>query len=401
MLIKLAVKNVWRNKRRTLFTELAIVFGVIIIVFTGSFLKGMGRDWALDLINTTTGAFQVEHRDFLEKSKSEPMEVSLSNADAVIREIESIPGILSASGQLKISGMISTGAKATTFNGMGIDILKHSKTLHRAENLIISGRTIGDDPYEIVIGQLLAEVLGVAVGDQLTLVVKNYHGMYDLMYAKLVGIKHGNHFPSATYVEMHLSQAQRLLRMKDKVSQVLVRADDFDSILRYKEIAGTKLAKFDVPFIIRDYTELIEMYNTIRPAFRVTGIVVSVVLFIIVGGGIATAMFMAVRERKKEIGTILAIGMEPTQIRNLFITEGIAIGLIGVIIGTAAAGFVVFAIDLGGGIRFSKTMVTTPLIDWLTVSYVIVMSIIVSIVASWSPASLSSKLDPITALMEN
>ena len=401
MLIKLAFKNVWRNKRRTLFTELAIVFGVLIIVFTGSFLKGMGQDWALDLINTTTGAFQVEHKDFLEKSKSEPMEVSLSNSDTIIREIESIPGIISASGQLKISGMISTGTKATTFNGMGIDIEKHSKTLYKAENLIISGRAIGADPSEIVIGQLLAEVLGAQIGDQLTLVVKNYNGMYDMMYAKLVGIKHGNHFPSATYVEMHLSQAQNLLRMKNKVSQVLVRADKFANILSYKEIAQSKLGKLAVPFVVRDYTELIEMYNTIRPAFRVTGIVVSIVLFIIVGGGIASAMFMAVRERKKEIGTILAIGMERSQIRNLFIMEGVATGLIGVIIGTCAAFAVITILELSGGIRFSKTMATTPIIDWLTVSYAVVMSIIVSIIASWSPASLSSKLDPVTALTEN
>ena len=157
------------------------------------------------------------------------------------------------------------------------------------------------------------------------------------MYGKVVGVKSGSHFPAATYLEMNLSRAQRFLRLPNRVSQVLVKTTDFDRSQQCAKTAASVLQNGGYPVIVRDYAELIPMYVTVGSVFKLIGAMVSLVLLVIIGLGIANAMFMAVRERRQEIGTLLAIGMEPFQMRRLFVLEGLLIGSLGAVIGLLLA----------------------------------------------------------------
>lgn len=399
MFLKIAFKNLWRNKRRTLFTEVAIVFGVVVIVFTGAFLRGMFRNWVLMQADATLGSFQIEHRDYREKGTLDPLRVTLENSQALIEEVEQVPGIVSAYGELRMTGIVSNGSKSSTFDGKGVDKEGQRRTLTAANDLIQEGRPLGDGLNEVVLGQFLAEKLNLKVGDQVAIVVQTLKGGIDMMYADVVGIKNGNHFPSATYLEMHLEQAQKFMRMPDRVSHILVKADEFDRFLEYAGTVATKLQNADYPIVVRDHTELIEMYVTVGSVFTLVAYVVSLILFVIVGGGIANAMFMAVRERKKEIGTLMAIGMEPSQVRWLFILEGVMVGLVGAIAGAILSMWITHFIVTHGGIPLPIGPIY-PQMDWIIVGIVFIMSFLVSTVASWFPASASAKLNPVEALME-
>ncbi len=405
MFLRIAFNNLWRNKRRTLFTELAIVFGIVVIIFTGAFLKGMFRGWVLMQSEASLGSFQVEHRDYREQNILDPLGVSLENAESIIQSVEEVPGVIAAFGELKITGIVGTGSKSATFSGKGVDKEGQRRTLTTAKDLIRDGRGLGDDPSEIVLGQFLAEMLEVEVGEQVAIVVQTLKGGIDMMYGTVVGVKNGNHFPSASYLEMSLERAQKFLRMPDRVSHILVRGDDFYQFLDYAGTVETTLQQAGLPVIVRDHTELIQQYATSGGAFTLIAVVVSLILFIIVGGGIANAMFMAVRERKKEIGTLLAIGMEPSQTRRLFILEGILVGLLGAIIGVVLVLGAIQLIVTHGGIplyfeAIDETSYIFPEIDWFVVSMAFIMSFAVSTIASWFPASASAKLNPVEALTE-
>ena len=136
------------------------MFGVTIIVFSGAFLNGMFRNWATMQIEASKGAFQIEHRDYYEKKKLDPLKVVLRNSSNLIKDIETVPGV-SAFGELEISGLISNGNKSTTFMGKGVDIQGQSKTLRGSKNLIKTGHPLSSDLNEIVLGQFLAEKLSV------------------------------------------------------------------------------------------------------------------------------------------------------------------------------------------------------------------------------------------------
>lgn len=401
MIIHLAYKNLWRNKRRTFYTELAIVFSIVIIVFTGAFLKGMFKEWALYQINGLLGSFQIEHKDFRSKSNLAPMEVMLTDANELIRQVESIPGIISACGELKIAGFISNGKKSTLFDGKGVDVEQQEKTLPGKDNLIKEGKPLkaNGDITDVVIGQLLAERLDLHIDDTVTLAVRTYQGVLDVMYGRVAGIKNGNHFPSTTYVEMHLSQAQKLLRLKNGVSQILVRTRDFYKIPSYIQSVENKV-KGRFPVVIRSHSELIDMYATVGGAFKLIAFVLGVVLLLITGIGIGNAMFMSVNERRKEIGTFMATGMDAFYVRMLFLSEGVLTGFTGVIAGIVGAFILIAIINSFGGIPFSHTIVIKPLIDWTNVLYAVFMSLIISLLASWIPASASARLNPIDILSE-
>lgn len=402
MIVRLSFKNLWRNKRRTFYTELAIVFSIVIIVFTGAFLKGMFKEWALYQINGLLGAFQVEHKDFRTKSNIDPMGVVLHDADALLREIESVPGVMAVSGEIKISGFISNGRKSTLFDGKGVDIANQERTLPGKDALIKDGRPLKTDDAltDIVIGQLLAQRLDVHAGDRVTLAVRTYSGVLDLMHGRVVGIKNGNHFPSTTYVEIHLEQARKLMRLENGVTQILVRTRGFYEIPSIIRAAQDKLnGRF--PVIIRSHSELIEMYATVGSAFKLIAFVTGLVLLLITGIGIGNAMFMSVNERRHEIGTFMAIGMERSQIRMLFLSEGILAGLTGAAFGIALAVIIVMIINGSGGIPFSHTIVIKPLMDGVNIAYSVLMSVIISVLASWIPATASANLNPVDILAES
>lgn len=411
MLFNLAYKNLWRNRRRTLLTEISILFGVLVIIGSGNFINGMQRDWAQFEINSNTGAFQIEHRDYQDMRKSEPLQVTLENGTALVGKISKIPGVRAAYGKLNFSGMVSSGLKSTFFDGQAVDVAGQRQTLTQQRDLIVAGKPLVDGTGGVVLGADLASMLGIKIGDPVTIVVQTLHGGLNLTYGTLVGIKNGRHFPSSTYLEMPLDDAQKLLRVHDRVSQVVVGVEDFDGIpalmqrveaeLRNEQSLGQAM------FTLRGYPALIPIYSRAIPSFKLISIVVGLVLFILVGGGIGNVMAMTVMERKREIGTLRAIGMEKDQVRRLFLAEGFIIGGIGATVGLLVANGLTLLIAAHGGIPLppppgtSQALSIIPQMDAMTSVLGVTMPILVSVLAAWWPASASANLNPVEALMES
>ncbi|MBI3480030.1 MAG: ABC transporter permease [Nitrosomonadales bacterium] len=406
MLFILAYKNLWRNLRRTVLAEISIVFGVLVIIGSGNFINGMQRDWAKFEINSSTGAFQVEHRDYQAMGKSEPLKATLENSAALVEQISRIPGVRAAYGKLNFSGMVSSGVKSTFFDGRAVDVARQRQTLSQQQDLIVAGKPLGDSAGGVILGADLANMLGLKIGDPVTIVVQTLHGGLNLTYATLVGTKNGRHFPSTIYLEMPLDDAQKLLRVHDRVSQVVVGAEDFDSIPGLMKRVEAELRSEQAPYVMRGYQVLIPIYPQAIPSFKFISISVGIVLFILVGGGIGNVMAMAVLERKKEIGTLRALGMEKNQVRRLFLTEGFMIGVIGSLSGLLLTSALTYFIATHGGIHLpppagtSQILIIIPQMNLATSVLGVAMPLLVSVLGAWWPASASANLNPIEALTE-
>lgn len=410
MFFKLAFSNVWRNKRRTLFTEVTIIFGILVIVFVTSFTNGMSRGWATDMIEIYSGAMNIEHRDYEKEHKFRPMETTLTDSSKLIKAVESYSGVTAAFGSLQVEGMISNGSKSSMFFGRGIDVEGKYRTLPRANENLGKGRDIKPGTREVVIGPKLAENLEVKVGDPLMVLVKTMKGGLNMTEVVIVGLLDASQglpdIVSARYIEMDLVAAQNLLRMPDRVSQIVVGYENFDKIKTTAPLIQKEMNKISqTPLIVKDYEALIPGFG-ITNFFNITGIVIGTILFIIVGAGIANAMFMSVMERRREIGTMKAIGTEQGQIKLLFLLEGIVIGLIGTVAGLLLSVSFVWFVNWLGGVPLppppgtSESVTVPTIINWNTCLYSVILTLVVSTIAAWVPAAISSKLDPVVTLRE-
>ena len=406
MLLQLAYKNIWRNRRRTLLTQISILFGVLVIIGSGNFINGMQRDWAKFEINANTGAFQIEHRDYQDLGKSEALKVTLENGAELVGRIEKMPGVRAAFGKLNFTGMVSSGRKSTFFDGQAVDVARQRQTLTRQEDLIVAGKPLDAAPGGIILGADLADTLDIKIGDPVTVVVRTFHGGLNLTYGTLVATKNGRHFPSSTYLEMRLDGAQKLLRVHDRVSQVVVGAENFDAIPALMRQVDTALRNEKTGYAVRGYAELIPIYAQAIASFKVITTVVGFVLFILGGGGIGNVMAMAVMERKREIGTLRALGMEKSQVRRLFLEEGFLIGGTGALAGLILTSVLTWVIATHGGIHLppppgtSQDLTIIPQMDPLMSAFGFIMPVLVGILAAWWPAARSANLSPVEALTE-
>ncbi|MBU2512342.1 FtsX-like permease family protein [bacterium] len=408
MFFQIAFKNILRNKRRTLLAEVSIIFGIVVIVFTGALTNGMSWGWATSQIAEKVGAMQIEHRDYEKEHLFKPLETTLTGSSQLIEEIKEYPGVTAAFGTLELDGMISNGSKATTFFGKGIQVSAMKETLPKMERSISKGRPLGESQEEILLGPKLAEDLELELGDTVMVLVQTMKGGLNMSEMIFVGTQRGgdSDYESAHYVEMHLSAAQRLMRMPERVSQIVIGFENFETIKenadRLQELLNTNNS---VPLRVKDYTETIPGWE-FNGFISLIGIVVGIVLFIVVGSGIANTMFMSVMERRKEIGTIKAIGAEQKHIKRLFILEGFIISLVGAIAGFILAVFIVIAVDKMGGVSFppppgSSIPITVPTkLDNGISIFAIALSLVVGILASYLPAGISARLDPVVTLRE-
>jgi len=403
---ELAYKNLWRNKRRTILAEISITLGVVVIICTGNFLNGMQRGWAMQEIDSNTGAFQVEHSDYKEKGKAEPLKTTLENSAALIDEISVAPGVSGAFGKLNFTGMVSSGLKSTFFEGVAVDVTRLKNTLTRQEDMITSGKPLDETPGGVVLGADLADSLGIKIGDPVTIVVQTFHGGLNLTYGTLAGVKNGRHFPSSTYLEMRLDEAQKLLRASGRVSRIVVGVNDFDKIPDVIGRVTSALSNKSIPFTTRAYPELIQMYATAKASFNFISRIVGLVLLILVGGGVGNVMAMAVMERRSEIGAMRAMGMERWQVKRLFLAEGFIIGGAGSLAGFVVATTWTFIMAAHGGLPLppppgtSQALAIVPVVDPMISAYGVVMPLIVALIASWWPASESAEISPVQAITE-
>lgn len=410
MFLRIAVSNLWRNKRRTVITELSIIFGIIVIVFTGSLTKGLSRGWAISAIESFTGSMQVEHKDYEKQRKFKPLETTLPGGKELLGKIEAFPQVSAAFGQLNITGFISNGSKSTTFFGRGVEVQIMKKALPRMHTRIKDGRPLGDNPNEVVLGYRLAEDLDLKLGDSVMLLVRTQKGGLNMVEMILVGTEAyagQNDYVASHSVEMSLQASQRLMRMPDRISQAVVAFEDFFKVPENTvKLQDTLNRTSKTPLIVKDYTKLIPGYE-VNEFFNLIGVVVGFVLFIIVGSGIANSMFMAVMERRKEIGTMKAIGAEQSTIRGLFLLEGAVIAVLGALLGLVLSIIVVVTAQKLGGVPIppapgSSTgpVLIKPILNYGSCIYALVLALVVAIIASYLPASISSRLDPVETLRE-
>jgi len=408
-ILKIAARNLLRYRRRTILTTLLITLGVVSMLLfvstTGSFKNMMVGQ----ITDSMLGHFQIHKKGYVSSIDSLPltMNMKLQMLNKVEELFAQRKDIEAWSPRVKFGVMFSNFAETTSMRVNGVDPERETATSPELMKRLISGDGgLLVERGKILIPELIARGLKVKTGDAVVLVATNKDGSVNGINFIVRGVLEGLSGPGGRDGYMHIEDAKELLRMDElEVSEIAVRLKNpqtLDKILMdLKKTLGILINQQGKPvFEIHSWDQLSPFANIARMIDLMT-LFIKIMLVSIVLISVMNVMVMAVYERIREIGTIAAMGTQPATILQLFIAEGLLLGLLGAAIGTGLSLLVILGLqeaEITFAFGRQIGLVLYPVIELKDVVMASAMVIVVAVLASLQPAWKASRMDPIDAL---
>ena len=397
----LAHRNLWRNHRRTIIMVAAVSIGVWAMIFMTALMRGMVNDMVRDGIRSLPGQIQVHNPDFRDDPSVNNL---LAPTDAEIYGAFSTTEIESWASRVKVPAVISSERESRGVTLFGVDP-GQEKSINAIGNDIVEGRGLESiDDSGVVIGRKLAEKLETKVGKRIVLMSQDPQNEIADRGYRVVGLfKAQLSSYEETLVFAGKSTVQKMLRIDDHVSEVAVTGDDYRNVdTLYKEVE----ALFGENAEVLPWQELDSYLRSMLKVMDGFVLVWMIVIFLALSFGLVNTLVMAVFERVREIGLMLALGMRPSSILGQIIVESIMLLVLGLVIGNTLA-FASIAplrdgIDISmvaeGMEMFGAASILYPELELKDVVTANIVVLTLGFLASLSPAWRASRYDPIEAI---
>ena len=401
VLIMLAWRNLWRNHRRTFIMLAAIAMGVWAMIFMTALTQGMVNEMVKDGISALPGHVQVHDPDYLDDPNITNL---IPTPDSEIQRKFDAAGVVSWASRIKVPAVITSERESRGVTLLGIDPARErGLTFIDYDN--IDGRFLEDvNDNGIVIGRKLAETLDTGVGKRVVIMSQDPDNDIADRGFRVVGLFGANvQGFEESYVFAGKATIQRLLGIDDRVTEVVAFGDDYRHVdPLFEQVSGL----VDGGVVVRRWYELDRYLGTMLRVMDGFVLVWVVVIFLALSFGLVNTLVMAVFERIREIGLMLALGMKPSSILGQIIIESMLLLVIGLAIGNLLA---VASIEpLKSGIDISILAEGMEMMGAASVLYpqlrtedVILANVVVLLLgffASLSPAWRASRLQPIEAI---
>ena len=403
--IKLAIRNVFRNKIRTLITLAAIAFGSVSIIIAGGFFEDTFMQMREAVIHSHLGHIQIYAKGYNDHGSSAPFDYLIEDPDSVIQKIAPLDHVKLVTPRISFSGMISTGDNTVSVFCQGVDpegesILNKIETIKDAETglAIQEGLNLTkEDKFDVILGRGLAKNLDAKPGDSLVLLTNTVEGSLNAFDMNVKGIffTASKEFDDRALM-LPISMAQKLIRTQGAQTLVVLLDQTRNTALVKEEILKT-IRSMDVKLEIRTWNQLADFYNKTVELYGRQFFILKFIITIIVILSIFNTINMAIWERTREIGTIMAMGYKKIDIMKLFLAEGFILGFLGGIAGIAIGTMLAWIISFFGipmppppGATVGWTAFIKVVPDLLLTSMTI--SVIASLLSSFYPAFKASNL---------
>jgi ABC-type lipoprotein release transport system permease subunit len=396
--LKIAWRNLWRNRRRTIITAASIFFAVFFAVIMRSYQLGSYDHMINNVIESFTGYLQVQHV----KYQDNPLiDNSFDYNDSIASAISGIDKVISVTPHLESFTLASSGMQTKGVAVIAIDPVKEknfsdpesklvkyritseaimqmkteavipenvlekvNKNLDRSyssaarlklelglqdednelflpEILKCSGISNGfltKDDEGILVSGKLASYLKVTIGDSVILMGQGYHGVSATGIFPVRGIiKMPSPEIDNKLIIMTIPAAQKFFDAEDKITSLVVNLTD-------KSNRTIKTAKARINSLLRDKNTIAKTWYELNPILyqqiqgdSQSGMAMLAVLYFIIFFGIFGTVLMMVSERKREFGVLVAIGMQKKKLKRIVTIEMILLGAIGLVSGLLAS----------------------------------------------------------------
>jgi putative ABC transport system permease protein len=413
MIIKISFRNIFRNKRRTILTLSTISFTILSIIVFLSWMKGIMDNWIDNTVRFAYGHVKIANEEYIKKEKILPLEYSVNNLAAVLKEIKKDKEVVTVRPVIKFGAQLEFKGNTSDCLGMAVDTVMEKRS-SRIQNSIIQGNYWGDDQtgtgQGILIGIKTAKELGVKLNDEVTVLARTADFSPYLLVYKVRGIfSTGMISLDKGLFYINLADASELLNMYNSANEILIMLDNKDKSFAYAAKISKRLhdAGLDKNLKIMPWQEQGGLGKMIRVSYVMFGLFI-LIIAIVAGLTILNTMMMSVFERTHEIGMIRALGMKRIKILTMIISESVVIGVIGGLIGGISGSAVAYFFFEKVGIDYTSVMDTAqgwymdPVMrgDFRISQFFIgfLAGVVLTIVAGIYPAYRASKMRPVKAL---
>lgn len=332
--LKLAIRNVFRNRRRTLITLAAMGFGAAAIIVFGGFVNAIYWGVRESTIRSQVGHIQLYRKGFSEKGNLAPYDYLIADYAALRAELMKIEHVKTVTARLGLSGLVSTGDTTTSFVGTGVD--PKGEIELSALAVIVEGQDLSSrDLRGITLGVGLAHAFGVKPGDDLTLLTTTKAGSINALAVKVRGVwESGEKAYDDRFLKVALPEVQRLLDVEHgEVQSIVLLLDATENTAAVRDRIAGLIRERGLDLEIKTWEDLALRYHQVRELFGRIFAVLTLIVSIMVVFGITNTMTMAIFERTREIGTVMALGTRRRGVISMFVLEGIALGALGGVAG--------------------------------------------------------------------
>lgn len=406
LLTRVAWRNLWRHRRRTLITAGAMAVGAALCMATLTFQGGMFASLFDVMVVQQLGHVQVHDPDY---PSTRRLNDTLPDASALVGRIEAQPGTVAVSSRMNGFALLGTESKSAGVVLVGVDPARE-RAIGPIGDRIVTGVFLPDAPNgSTTLGKDLAEELKVTVGDTVVAVTQAADGSLGNTLLTIVGIhRTGNAQLDRMGAYVHLAELQELLVLPDQVHAITVvtaeerRIGDYVDRLR-AEIGSDTIQVQPWWEASPQAAQLMGMRDF--GAFVLMGIVFGAAAF-----GVLNTMMMSVFERTRELGVLKALGLRPIRMVQLIVIESVLLAAVSLTIGLTLGGLldlylVVYGFDLSGtsegGFSFAGVMldpVVKGKVEPLQLVYIVGSVFVVTVLASLWPAIRAARLQPVVAM---
>jgi putative ABC transport system permease protein len=397
LLLKMAFRNIFRQKRRSLFTGLSIAGGFTLAVIFIGWSDGSYSAIIDQFTRTRLGQIQIHERTYLERPT---LYKTIDDAAKVGGVLDGTKGVESWAPRVYSAGLAGDGDQSAGVRIVGLDPAREARTT-RFERTIVQGRFFsGPAAREAVLGRVLAEILKAKLGDEIILLSQGADGSIAEDQFVLVGVaSSGDEMTDRTSYYLPLETAQAYLVLDSKVHEIAVVVSNLD---RVRAAARTIAARLDDPSLSVEPWQVFakSFYNAMK-ADKAGMWVMLLVIVVIVAVGVLNTVLMSVLERRREYGLLKAIGTRPGRIVRLVVLEVLLLAILSMAVGAglglgANAFLARHGIRFGSGITYGGMVFDTMRSEINSRSFIIpsVTVVVAALLVGLFPALKAARTEP-------
>lgn len=404
LFLRLAWRNIWRHRRRTIIIVAAMSLSLGLMIWYDGLIDGFNNAIYGNAIRVLGGNIQIHAAGYREKIDSNPL-IPLPDDAAALAAARAQPQVISATRRITTGGLLTNREGAFPVSIIGIEPDAEAPVSLIAEH-VTEGRWLNDGDLDmILLGRGLADVMGLKVGDRVTMVGSDVHKQNRQRTMTVAGIYDiGLRSTEKKMLYISLPEAQDLFGLRGQSSEIVVNLQKLGPEAEVVAALRPLLPGYEVESYEDNYPELKAALSSKGAVMTIFGIII----IMISGIGILNLLLMAIYERTREIGLMGAMGLKPRQIAELFILEGALIGVVGAVAGilvglaiNASLGKIGLDFAQYASITEYMALISGKIYPSLGMSKALPRAltvIVISILAAWIPATEASRREPAEAL---